>query len=658
MNPITLVQEGIALQRAGQLEQAAAVYRQILQRWPHQPDALYLLGLVVQQGGNHEEAITLFSQASRANPKHARAHLQRGFALNALHRPEEAATAFRAAIAIQSNLAEAHHQLGNTLRTLRRGSEAAASLREATRLSPADVLFWLSRGMACLENQQLDEAVECLQQATRLDASLPEAREALAQAYLAQHRTEEAREQLFEALQLRPNYAAARHGLGRVCVEEGLLAEAATHYRMAMAANPAPETQTNLIYLLNYLPETNPSEHFEEHRQWSEWFERPLRLTWSPHFNDPQPDRRLRLGYVSPDFRDHPVASFIAPVLQAHQRENFEVFCYANVKTQDAVTERLRHLADQWRDISGLTAQIAAELIRRDGIDILVDLAGHTTDGGLLVFAHKPAPVQATWIGYPNTSGLDAMDYRLTDGLTDPPGQTEQWHSEQLIRLPQAFSCYCAPAESPAVGPLPALANGYVTFGCFNNFRKVSEPTVALWARLLREMPAARLLMKSQGLGNPKTAARLRGQFLRAGVDAGRLELLGAGLSKEQHMGLYNRVDIGLDPFPYNGTTTTCDALWMGVPVVTLAGRTHVARVGLSLVSHLGFPEWGVTTPEAYVAKCRELASDLPGLANVRLRLREQMRQSPICDAQQFVGGLETAFRGMWQRWCAQNPGH
>jgi predicted O-linked N-acetylglucosamine transferase (SPINDLY family) len=250
------------------------------------------------------------------------------------------------------------------------------------------------------------------------------------------------------------------------------------------------------------------------------------------------------------------------------------------------------------------------------------------------------------------------MDYRLTDGLTDPPGQTEQWHSEQLIRLPQAFSCYCAPAESPAVGPLPALANGQVTFGCFNNFRKVSEPTIALWARLLREMPAARLLMKSQGLGNPKTAARLRGQFLRAGVDAGRLELLGAGLSKEQHMGLYNRVDIGLDPFPYNGTTTTCDALWMGVPVVTLAGRTHVARVGLSLVSHLGFPEWGVTTPEAYVAKCRELASDLPGLANVRLRLREQMRQSPICDAQQFVGGLETAFRGMWQRWCARNPGH
>jgi protein O-GlcNAc transferase len=223
--------------------------------------------------------------------------------------------------------------------------------------------------------------------------------------------------------------------------------------------------------------------------------------------------------------------------------------------------------------------------------------------------------------------------------------------------LPKTFSCYCAPAESPAVGSLPALANGFVTFGCFNNFRKLSESTLEVWARLLREMPAARLLLKSQGLGNPKTASRLRDQFIRAGVAAERVELLGAGLSKEQHMGLYHRVDLGLDPFPYNGTTTTCDALWMGVPVVTLAGRTHVARVGLSLVSHLGFPEWGVETPDAYVAKCRELTRDLPGLAGVRLRLREQMRQSPICDAPQFITQLETVFRGLWQRWCEQQRG-
>jgi predicted O-linked N-acetylglucosamine transferase (SPINDLY family) len=654
MNPTALLDEGLAAQRAGDLVKAAAIYRKILERWPKQPHALYLLGLIVQQGGQHEEAIALFAQAAKADPHHARAHLQRGFSLSALARPEEAAKAFRAATAAQANLAEAHHQLGNTLRTLKRLPEAQASLREATRLAPADPVFWLSRGVACMEGLA-DEAVECFQQAVKLNGSLPEAREILAQALMAQGRNDDARAQLHEALRLRPEYAGAYHDLGRIGVDEGLLAEAATNFRQALAANPEPESQTNLLYLLNYFPETNPDEHFAEHRRWSDYFELPLRFARRPHDNDPAPDRRLRIGYVSPDLRDHPVASFIEPVLRAHRPEQVETFCYANVPVPDAISQRLRGLAGQWRDISGCDPEKVAEMVRQDGIDILVDLAGHTTDNGLLVFAHKPAPVQVTWIGYPNTTGLEAMDYRLTDNLTDPPGETERWHTERLIRLPESFSCYCAPVESPAVGPLPALANGYVTFGSFNNFRKLSDPTIALWARLLREMPTARLLIKSQGLGVPKTAARLRGQFARAGMDVERLELFGAGLPKDQHMGLYNRVDLGLDPFPYNGTTTTCDALWMGVPVVTLAGKTHVARVGLSLVTHLGHPEWAATTPDDYVAKCRELAGDPPRLAALRLGLREQMRQSPLCNAPRFITHLEAAYREMWRQWCAQH---
>ena len=654
MNPAALLEQGLASHRAGDLEKAAKVYRQMLQRWPKHPDALYLLGLVVQKSGNHAEAIRLFTQAAKANPKLARAHLQRGFSLNALGQPEPAAAAFKAAIAGQSNLAEAHHQLGNTLRTLHQLPEALTSLREATRLAPADVVIWLSRGMTAMESQQWDEAVECFQQALKLDASLPESHEILAQALMAQQRNDEARLHLHEALRLRPDFAEAHHDLGRIFVEEGLLAEAATHYRNALAAKPAPETQTSLLYLLNYLPETDPEKHFAEHRRWSEWFEQPLRHARRPHANDATPGRRLRIGYVSPDFRDHPVSSFIEPVLQVHHREKFEVYCYSNVEAPDAITQRLRPLAGQWRDIYGWEPEKVAELIRQDGIDILVDLAGHTTDTGLLVFARKPAPVQVTWIGYPNTTGLEAMDYRLTDNISDPPGQTEQWHSERLVRLPKNFSCYSAPVESPAVGPLPALANGYVTCGSFNNFRKLSAPTIELWARLLREMPTARLLIKSQGLANLQTANRLLDQFVRAGVGAERIGLHGAGLAKELHMGLYKQVDLCLDPFPYNGTTTTCDALWMGVPVVTLAGKTHVARVGLSLVSQLGFPEWSVETPDAYVAKCRELAGDLTGLANLRIGLREQMRQSPLCDATRFVGHLETAFRAMWQQWCGQ----
>ena len=654
MNPATLLETGLASHRAGDWDKAAAVYRQILQRWPRHPDALFLLGLVVQKSGNHAEAVALFLRAAKANPKFAKAHLQRGFSLNALAQPEAAATAFQAAIAGQSNLAEAHHQLGKTLQALNRLPEALTSLREATRRAPADAVFWLSRGLACMDGRQWDEAVESFQQAVQLDAVLPEAREILAQALMAQQRTAEAREQLTEALRLRPHFTDAHHDLGRLCAEEGLLAEAARHYRNALAVETQAATLSNLLFLLNYLPDTDPATHFAEHRQWSEWFEQPLRQAWRPHANHPNPERRLRIGYVSPDLREHPVTSFIEPILKLHRRENFETFCYANVQAPDATTERLRRLAGQWRSIYKLDPDHVAELIRQDGIDILVDLAGHTTDNSLLVFARKPAPVQVTWIGYPNTTGLEAMDYRLTDALSDPPGQTEQWHSERLIRLPKTFSCYCAPPESPQVGPVPALANGHVTFGSFNNFRKLSDPTIAVWARLLREMPDARLLVKSQGLGNPQVAKHLRDRFVGAGVSAERIQLHGAGLSKEQHMGLYNQVDLCLDPFPYNGTTTTCDALWMGVPVITLAGNTHVARVGVSLVSHLGFPEWAVETPEALVAKCRELTSDLPGLANLRLRLREQMRQSPLSDAPQFVAHLETAFRDLWQHWCGQ----
>lgn len=655
MNPTALLQEGLAAQRAGQLEKAAMLYRRVLQRVPNQPDALYLLGLVVQKGGQHAEAVELFARATRANPKLARAHLQRGFSLNSLEQPEAATAAFQAAIAGEPNLAEAHHQLGNTLRKLKRLPEALVSLREATRLAPADAVLWLSRGVAGMDCGQFDEAVECFRNAVKLNPSLPEAHEILGQALLAQQRTEEARRHLNEALRLRPDFAEAHHDLARLSVDEGLLTEAVAHYRKALALKTAPETHSNLLFQLHYLPETEPGQHFVEHRRWSEWFERPSQRNWQAHINDPTPDRRLRIGYVSPDLRDHPLVSFFGPILAGHHRDRFETFCYANVATPDAVTERLRGQAGQWRDIHGLSPGAVADLVRQDGIDILVDLAGHTTDHSLLAFAHKPAPIQVTWMGYPNTTGLDAMDYRLTDALSDPPGLTEQWHSERLVRLPNSFLCYGAAPGCPEVVPLPALANGYITFGSFNNFRKLSDPTVELWARLLRELPTARLLLKSQGLGNPMAANRLRDRFVRAGVSAERVELRRAGLSREDHMGLYHRVDICLDPFPYNGTTTTGDALWMGLPVVTLIGRSHVSRVGLSMVSQLGYPEWAVETPEAYVVKCRELASDLPSLARLRAGLREQMRRSPLGDAPRFMGHLETAYRAMWKEWCARH---
>jgi predicted O-linked N-acetylglucosamine transferase (SPINDLY family) len=356
------------------------------------------------------------------------------------------------------------------------------------------------------------------------------------------------------------------------------------------------------------------------------------------------------VGYVSPDFINHAVARFIEPVLSDHDRSRFEVFCYSNAQTPDTVTARLRALSEHWRDTALLDDAQTAALIREDRIDLLVDLAGHTAGNQLLVFARKPAPVQITWIGYPNTTGMGAMDYRLTDAIADPPGLSEAFHREQLVRLPGPFSCYLPSAESPDVNPLPALSAGHVTFGSFNQFAKLTPAVVELWARLLRECPSAHLLLRARSLADNETASRLRETFARLGVDPGRLELDGSQLSVAAHQGCYHRVDLALDPFPYNGTTTTCEALWMGVPVIALAGRTHVARVGASLLTHLGTPEWIAQSPDDYIERCRALASDLPKLAAIRAGLRARFRASPLGDAKGFTRNLETTYATLWAR--------
>jgi predicted O-linked N-acetylglucosamine transferase (SPINDLY family) len=287
-------------------------------------------------------------------------------------------------------------------------------------------------------------------------------------------------------------------------------------------------------------------------------------------------------------------------------------------------------------------------LIRKDGIDILVDLAGHTAHHRLSVFARKPAPIQVTWLGYPNTTGLSAIDYRITDALSDPPGQTERWHTEKLLRLPGAFSCYLPPAESPPVGPLPALAAGHVTLGCFNHIAKVTPSLLGLWAGILKDLPGSRLFLKSRGLADPGTAGRIREELAGSGVAPERVELRGEALPTAEHLGLYNRVDIALDTFPYNGTTTTCEALWMGAPVVALAGATHVSRVSASLLTHLGAAELIASSADEYRLRCLALAADLPRLAERRATQRDRMRASPICDAAGFTRGLEEAYGRMW----------
>jgi predicted O-linked N-acetylglucosamine transferase (SPINDLY family) len=386
-----------------------------------------------------------------------------------------------------------------------------------------------------------------------------------------------------------------------------------------------------------------------EVRSWNDIHAKPLARFIKPHENDPSPDRKLKIGYVSPDFRAHVVGWNLLPLLRGHDRERFEIFCYADVRRPDEFTEKLRSHADQWRSLVDVGDEQAAELIRRDQIDILVDLTVHTANHRLLVFAHKPSPVQVTYLGYCGGTGMETMDYRLSDPYLDPPG-AELNYVERTVRLPGCYWCYEPGGVAPEVSPLPAPSAGHVTFACLNKFSKVSAPAMDLWAEVLRRVPGSRLIIHATP-GN--YLRKVLGRFAGAGVSPDRLEFVG-WQNWRAYMETYGRIDISLDPFPFGGGITTFDSLWMGVPVVTLSGRTAVGRGAHSILANVGLPELVATTGEEYVRIGVELAGDLPRLTTLRAGLRSRMESSPLMDGRRFAGNVEAAYREMWRGWCAK----
>lgn len=459
---------------------------------------------------------------------------------------------------------------------------------------------------------------------------------------------------LRKAIRLMPDPADAHNTLGLTLKDLGQMGEAIRAFRKAVFLNPSfVIAHDNLLMFSNYQPDIGPEDLFEKHRRWAQRHEAPLKSSILPHVNDCDPERKLRVGYVSPDLRQHSVAFFLLPLLEHHDRGQIHVTAYSNNAATDETTRRIQSSVDEWCPIAGVPDEHVAARIRADQIDILVDLAGHTAGNRLQVFARKPAPVQITWLGYPGSTGLDAMDYRCSDQLADPPGSPKRFSSEDTLHLARTAWCYAPPAGAPDVAPLPALHMPGITFGSFNNFGKISSVTLDLWAEVLRQTPGSRLVLKNVAMRSAAAMTQVAESFAKRGIAADRLALLNYEPSQLGHLNHYNQVDVSLDTFPYHGTTTTCEALWMGVPTVTLDGPHHASRPGVSLLSNVGLHDLIARTPAEYVDKAVRLAGDLPRLAELRAGLRQRMRESTLTDGPSFARDMEAGYRQVWRTWCA-----
>jgi protein O-GlcNAc transferase len=646
---------GNVVSDAGRLDEAVAAYRAAIGIKPGMVEAHSGLGNVLRRQGKLDEAIAACRRAIGIDPNHAEAHFNLGNALSDQRALDAAVAAFRQAIGIRPGKAEAHCNLGTALFGQGRLDEAVAAYRQAIRINPDLAEGHFNLGNA-LRDLGLNEAEVAFRQALHLRPDYAEARSNLGNTLRDLGKLGEAIAAFREAIRIKPDMAVAHCSLGATLCDQGKLDDAIAVYRHVIALNPDfADADASLLFCLNYGEHISPAALSAAHRAWDERHARPLSRS-SAHANDRSVARRLRVGYVSPDFRQHSVAHFLEPLLISHDRNEIELFCYAEVSSPDATTVRFKRLADHWVSTVGMLDEAVAERIGRDRIDILVDLAGHTSKNRLLVFARKPAPVQVTWLGYPNTTGLTALDYRLVDAVTDPEGQADAFASETLVRLAGGFLCYGGSADAPAPEPPPCLATGTVTFGSFNNPAKLSEATLDAWAMVLMRLPQSRLLLKGKPFVDDASRASYLERLGRRGVSATRVEVA-TFVPDAEHLAAYGRVDIALDPFPYNGTTTTCEALWMGVPVVALRGDRHAGRVGASLLTQIGLNDLVADSVEEYVEIAAALAGDPARLADLRRSLRPRMAASELCDAPGFARKIEAAYRAMWQRWCAaSNP--
>lgn len=641
---------GRAYSLLGRHAEALPCFERAAALQPNLAEVQFYIGISLASLGRREAALAPLQRAIGLQPKLAEAHHALASVLSELGRFEAARPLFEKALALSPGLAEAHNGLGAVLFGLGRLEEAAAQYRQAVQLKPDYVEAYTGLSDVLRSLGQFQAAAECCEQAIRIRPGDAVAHVVLAQALADQGRHQAALAALEQALVLQPDCAAAHGELGAMLHLWGRHGEARVHGDKALALTPDDSKAASLqLFYQHYDPALGAADLALRHHAFADRYEAPLKAGWRPHANAPDPERALRVGFVSADFRRHPVGYFMADLLGGLKATGLELYAYATHWVPDAMTERIKPQFAVWRE-SNMGDEALAAQIRADGIDILVDLGGHTKGNRLLAFACKPAPVQVTYLGYFDTTGLESMDYILGNRWLLPEAE-EGLYSEKPWRLPDAHLCFTPPDLQVAVGPLPAAEMGHVTFGCFNRIDKVNSRVVANWAKLLLAVPGSRLYLKSKALGDAAVAEHYRRQFAEHGIGAERLILEGES-GFEEYLESYHRVDIALDPYPYNGGTTTVQAMWMGVPTLALQGDRYVAHMGESILHAVGMPEWIAKDEEDSVAKAASFAGDLIGLAALRANLRDRLLASPVCDATGFARKLEEAFRGMWRQWC------
>ena len=641
---------GTASMISGKIEDAYNNYRKILEINPKHPMALYNLGFIHESQNKIDDAKNFYLKAIEADPFFSEAYNNAGTIFKNSGDLEEAKKYYIEATKLKPDFADAHFNLGVVLRQMKQTKEALKAFLTTISIRPSPESH-LYAAQAYHILGQYDKSAEHSQSALALRPDYIDAMSNLASAYFYMKSYEKTQDVCEQILKLDPHHGYALNNMGNALKMAGQTDQAIGYYKEAIQAQPYNHKfYSNLFLTMLYSASVSPEALAEATRAFGDTMADPL---WQDRdfTRDINPERVLRIGYVSPDFASHAVNFFFQPLLKNHDGSKFQTYAYSNVYTEDHITQQLKKQFDYWRDIRAIDGDKAADMIKADKIDILIDLTGHTANNRLLIFARKPAPIQVTWLGYPATTGMKAMDYRITDFYAEPEGMTEHLNVEELWRLPNIFCCYGAPERTYAVIDHPPFEdNGYITFGCFNNFTKVTDVVLDTWREILLQVPDSRLMLEISGADGPRFQATFDERLRKLQIPKERLIVVPRQPSNQ--FVLYNKIDMALDPFPCAGGTTSMDTMWMGVPLITLAGRHFVSRMGVTILTNVGLPELIAENIDEYIAKAVALANDRDRLRSIRHNLRDRVLASPLMDQKLFAKNMEDAYRAMWKKWC------